>query len=106
MRDVILADASNYGVDLAVSNIFTSYQPGIHRWEQLQYPNNRWLTCETDATVGKVSKTVHIDLIDGQLRVSGQPLGHLPLEIGGSSEFYRISCNVRNVEGSDINKRS
>ena len=74
MRDVILADPSDYGVDLAVGKFFASHQPSTQRWEQLQYPNARWLTCKTDATVDQPSQTVHVNLLDGDLRVAGQPL--------------------------------
>ena len=81
LRDVILADPSDYGVDLAVAKIFASYQPGTQRWEQMQYPNARWLTCKADATVGQPSQTVHVNLLDGDLRVAGQPLGGLPRDV-------------------------
>jgi hypothetical protein len=88
LRDVILADASDYGVDLAVSKIFASYQPGTHRWAQL-YPITRWLTCETEATVDKPSQSVHINLHDGTLLVNGQLLGGLPRDI---REIFRDVC--------------
>ena len=31
LRDEILADVSDYGVDLAVARIFTRYRPGTRR---------------------------------------------------------------------------
>jgi hypothetical protein len=82
LRDVILADVSDYGVDLAVGKIFVTYQPGTQRWEQLQHPNACWLTCNTEATVEQPSQTVHIYLLNGALLVNGQLLGGLPREIG------------------------
>ena len=81
MADVILADVSDYGVDLAVGKIFASYQPGTQRWEQLQYPNSRWFKCKTEMTVDQASQTVHINLFDGALRVNGQLLGGLPRDL-------------------------
>ncbi|KAF8546830.1 hypothetical protein OG21DRAFT_1450846 [Imleria badia] len=90
LRDVILADVSDYGVDLAVGKVFTCYQPGTQRWERLEYPNDRWLTCETEATVEQSSQTVHVNLLNGELRVAGQPLGGLPREIRDSPELQRI----------------
>ena len=94
MRDVILADASDYGVDLAVAKIFASHQPGTRSWEWLQYPNARWLTCETEATVDKASQEVHINLLDGELRVTGQPLGGLlrDVDVGGVFGDVRTYC--------------
>lgn len=95
LRDVILADPSDYGVDLAVGKIFASYQPGTHRWQQLQCPNARWLTCNTEVNVdGQPSQTVHINLLDGALRVDGQPLGGLPRQIRHSSECQQIFRDV------------
>ena len=89
MRDVILADVSDYGVDLAVGKIFASYQPGTHRWEQLRYPNARWLTCKTEATVDQPSQMVHINLLNGALRVNGQLLVGMPRNVG---DIFRDVC--------------
>ncbi|KAF8546631.1 hypothetical protein OG21DRAFT_1501910 [Imleria badia] len=90
LRDVILSNASDYGVDLAVRKIFPSYQPGAHRWEQLLYPNSRWLTYEAEETVDQPLQTVHINLLDGTIRVNGQQLNSLPLEIRESQECQKI----------------
>ena len=95
LRNIILADASDYGVDLAVARIFTNYRPGTRRWEELQYPNNRWLTCETKAAMNQHFRMVHVNLLDGELRVAGQPLGSLPDEIKNSDEFEEIFGDVR-----------
>ena len=92
LRDVILADASDYGVDLAVGKIFASYQPGTQRWEQLQHPNARWLMCETDATVDQHSQTVHINLLDGALRVNGQLLSGLSRDVREIFRDVRTCC--------------
>jgi hypothetical protein len=94
LRDVILADPSDYGVDLAVAKNFATYQPGTQRWEQLQYPNARLLTCKTDATVDQPSQTVHLNVLDGDLRVAGQPLGGLPDAVGEIMfRDVRICCS-------------
>jgi putative NIF3 family GTP cyclohydrolase 1 type 2 len=93
LRDVIPADASDYGVDLAVAKIFVSYQPGTQRWEQLLYPNARWLTCKTDATVDQPLRSVHVNLLNGDLQVAGQPLGGLPRDIRELFRDVRICCS-------------
>jgi hypothetical protein len=92
---VIIADPSDYGVDLAVAKSFASYQPGSQRWEQLQYSNARWLTCETDATVDQPSQSVHLNVLDGDLRVAGQPLGRLPDDVREIFLDVRICCGFR-----------
>ena len=89
LKDVILADVSDYGVDLAVAKVFASYRPGTQRWEQLQYPNARWLTCKTEATVDQPSHTVHMNLFNGALRVNGQLLNGLPYDF---REIIRGVC--------------
>ena len=95
LRNVILADPSDYGVDLAVGKIFTSYHPGTHRWEKLQYPNSRWFTCKTEATLNQPSQTMHVNLLDGEFRLDGRPLGGLPSEIMYSREYRQIFHDVR-----------
>ena len=95
LRNTILADPSDYGVDLAVARIFTNYRPGTRRWEELQYPNNCWLTCETKAAMNQPFQMVHVNLLNGELRVAGQPLGSLPDKIKNSKEFQQIFRDVR-----------
>ncbi|KAF8434504.1 hypothetical protein L210DRAFT_3649011 [Boletus edulis BED1] len=75
LRDAILDDPSDYGVDLAVGRIFASHSSGIQRYEQLQYPNTCWLTCQTNVTMDQPSQTIHINLLDGALHVGGRSLG-------------------------------
>ena len=73
LRDIILSDPSDYGVDLAVGKVFTCYRPGARRWEELQDPNTRWLMC---STADQPLRTVHINLLDSTLRVDGLSLGN------------------------------
>ncbi|KAG6379639.1 hypothetical protein JVT61DRAFT_10157 [Boletus reticuloceps] len=93
LKDTILADPSDYGIDLAVARIFASYSPGIWRWEQLQHPNARWLTCETKVTVDQPPRTVHINLLNGALHVDGQSLAGSLHGIRESSEYQKIFHN-------------
>jgi hypothetical protein len=99
LRDAILADASDYGVDLAVSKIFAIYQPGTDRWEPMQYPNTRWLTCKAEATADQLARTVHLNLLNGALQVDGQPLGGLPHRFMESPEWQQIFRDVRTCCG-------
>ena len=100
LMDAATADASNYGIDLAVAKIFTSYKPGIHRWEQLQHPNDCWLICKSKAARDQPSQTVHINLFDGSLRVDGQL--YLPPGNEKLPELRKIFYDVRTCAVSDV----
>ena len=95
LREVILADVSDYGVDLAVGKFFLGYAPGAQRWKPLHDPNTCWIICETKATLDQPPQTVYIDLNNGQVRVAGQPLGGLPSAIGDSPECQQILRDVQ-----------
>ena len=94
LKDAICADASDYAVDLAVSRNFASYQPGTHKWNPLEYPNARWLTCETTATSDQPSQAILVDLLHGALRVDGQLVGGLSDEIR-NAVYHQIFRDVR-----------
>ena len=104
LRDVILSDPSDYGIDLAVAKVFTSYRPSAQRWNHLQYPDARWLICKTIVFMGQPSQTVHIDLLYGELRVDGQPLNGLPrTKIRNSKQIFH---GVRTCAARDVSRCS
>lgn len=105
LRDIILADPSDYGIDLAIAKIYATYHPGTQKWEKLHYPNDRWLTCGTEAIMDQPSQEVHINLVNGELRVVGRPLSGLPDAVKDSPEFERIFCDVC-ITTSAVNKYS
>ncbi|KAF8132556.1 hypothetical protein EV363DRAFT_1328807 [Boletus edulis] len=90
LRDAILADVSDRGIDLAVGNIWPGYRPGDCRWEPLPDLNSHRLTCQTAETGNGRSQTVHVDLLDGSLLVDGQPLGGLPPELRDHPVYLQI----------------
>ena len=90
LRDVILSDVSDRGIDLAVCNIWPGYQTGPARWKPEQYPHSHWLVSTTAAAANAHSQTVHINLLDGSLLVDGRPLGMLPQEIRWHPLYQRI----------------
>ncbi|KAG6379652.1 hypothetical protein JVT61DRAFT_10171 [Boletus reticuloceps] len=107
LRDAILDDPSDYGVDLAVGRIFASHSSDIQRWEQLQYPNTCWLTCQTNVTMDQPSQTVHINLLNGALHVDGRPLGgslRAAWELPECQEIFRDVCIL--LRFFDITKHS
>ena len=99
LRDVILSDVSDRGIDLAVRNIWPGYQTGPTRWKPEQYPHSHWLVSTTAATANAHSQTVHINLLDGSLLVDGRPLGMLPQEIREHSLYKNIFGHVCTYQG-------
>ena len=94
VKDVILSDVSDRGIDLAVHNIWPGYRPGPGRWQQEQHPHSHWLVSTTPETAGRQSQIVRINLLDGSLLVDGRPLGILPLEILGHPLYKRVFSYV------------
>ena len=98
LKDVIEADASDRGIDLAVRAIWPGYQPGPQRWEPEQHPNTHWLVSTTAGTPDRRSQTVRINLLDGSLLVDGRPLGGLPREIREHPLYKQLFAGVCTTE--------
>jgi hypothetical protein len=94
VSDVIQADSSDHGINLAVGWVWPEYRPGS-KWTPLQNPNSRWFSCRTAPTTGQSSQLVHFNLLDGSLLVSGKPLGRLPNEILRHPLYNLILGEVR-----------
>lgn len=101
LRDLIQADVSDRGIDLAVRKIWSGYRPGPRRWQLLPHPNSHWLTCETAATGTGRSQKVHLNLLDGTLLVDSKPLDGLPREIREQRTYKRIFGDVRTYSSCD-----
>ena len=94
LSDFILADPSDYGIDLAVAKIFFGHRPGTQRWRQLQKPNTSWFTCSTRATKDRPLQAAHINLLNGLLQVDDQTLCGLPCKIGKLPGVQKILVDV------------
>ncbi|KAI0920155.1 hypothetical protein AcV5_009969 [Taiwanofungus camphoratus] len=83
-------ERSRHGFDTAIKAIWTAYCPGT-KWTKMSRPNNRWITSYTaNPESYQDSQQVHINLLDGNLLVNGQPLGRLPPSIIGHPIYKRI----------------
>ena len=100
MKDVILSDVSDRGIDLAVHNIWPGYRPGPRRWQQEQHPHSHWLVSATAETAGRQSQIVRINLLGGSLLVDGRPLGILPHEILEHPLYKRVFRSVCTDQGA------
>ena len=100
VKDAILSDVSDRGIDLAVHNIWPGYRPGPGRWQQERYPHSHWLASTTPETAGRQSQTVRINLLDGSLLIDGRPLGILPQEILWHPLYKRVFRSVCTDQGA------
>jgi hypothetical protein len=80
VSEIIQADSSDQGIDLAVGRVWPDYRPGSE-WTPLPHPNSNWFLCTTASTTTQCSQFVHSNLLDGSLLVDGKPLGRLPKAI-------------------------
>ena len=80
LSDLLQADCSDEGIDLAIGMVWHNYRPGSE-WAQLQSPNSRWFSCTTTPTAKERSQVVHFNLLDGALLVDGKPHGRFPSRI-------------------------
>ncbi|KAG9308685.1 hypothetical protein JVU11DRAFT_11642 [Chiua virens] len=90
LKNVIQADVSNRGIDLAIRSVWPGYRPSPERWEPKQRQQSHILVCTTAATVDRDSQLMHINLLDESLFVDGRPLGGLPHEIRGHPLYKQI----------------
>jgi hypothetical protein len=80
-----------HGFDLALENVWSSYQAGAMRKVM---EDERWLCVET-ASSGSIAQCVHYDLIDGVLLIDGKSLGRLPHEYIIHPTYTRTFGTVR-----------
>ena len=86
----LTSEAGNDGLDRAVRQIWSDYEPSLHPWTRLKSPNQRWLQRRTCVVKGQNSQIVWYNLLDGQLLVGGRPMGRLPPEYSHSGLYRRI----------------
>ena len=74
VSNIIQADASDQGINLAVGGIWPDYHPGS-KWTPLQVPNSRWFSCTTAPPAGQLPQVVLLNILDGSFLVDGKPFG-------------------------------
>ena len=94
LSDLLQADCSDEGIDLAIGRVWHNYRPGSE-WGQLQSPNSRWFECTTTPTAKQLSQVVDFNLLDGALLVDGKPHGRFPSRILRHPLYKLIFGEVR-----------
>ena len=116
---VLLSKGDNDGLDQAVRIIWSSFEINPAPWTSLPFPNERWLQKNTSAAQEQGAQHVSYNMLEGELLVSGRPLGRLPQKyihsdlyskIFGSQIFSVCTSNMpgmlymsaRHVEGHEL----
>ena len=95
ISNMIRADSSNEGINLAVGKIWPDYHPGS-KWTPLQVPNTRWFSCTAAPPGAQCPQVVHFNILDGSLLVDGKPHGtRLPNEFMRHPLYKLIFGEVR-----------
>lgn len=79
----------------AISDLWPSYQAGPDGWIELPKPNTRWVSTITAGRRGKISQTVHLNLLEGRLLIDSKPLGRLPRDYVQHPTYIRVFGQVR-----------
>ncbi|KAH8834406.1 hypothetical protein DL96DRAFT_1491613 [Flagelloscypha sp. PMI_526] len=67
-----------YPFDESIRKVWDGYVRGSEPWRVV---GDRWATCSTSSDSGRKFRSVHLNLLDGTLRVDGKALDTLPSEI-------------------------
>ena len=86
----LLSKGNNNGLDQAVKIIWSSFEINSAPWTSLPLHNERWLQKSTCAVKGQDAQVVSYNLLEGELLVSGRPLGRLPQDYIHSELYVRI----------------
>ena len=80
LTNLLQANSSNEGVDLAIGWVWHDYRLGSN-WAPLLRPNEHWISCTTMLTAKQCLQVVHFNLHEGSLLVDERQLGRLPSTI-------------------------
>ncbi|KAG9127629.1 hypothetical protein FRC07_011512 [Ceratobasidium sp. 392] len=77
-------------LDGAISQCWSSYEPGPSGWTPLSVQESPWVSTVTKGTTNRLSQYAHLNLVEGKLLVNGKPLGRLPREYTSHPTYIRL----------------
>lgn len=91
------------GLDRAIEQQWSDFQPQTISWSAFASPNQRWLHTRTASSADRRSQQVHYNILEGELLVDGSPLGRLPTDYIQSILYVRLfGAQVLHVFSSDM----
>lgn len=91
------------GLDLAIEQQWSDFQPQPTAWSTFKYPNERWVHTRTASSADRRSQQVHYNILEGELLVDGSPLGRLPTDYIRNPLYLRLfGAQILHVFSSDM----
>ena len=87
----LIVEERDLGLDLAISRVWSGFEPGSEQWSPLETPNDRWLRLEIkDLSRDQNSQEILYNILNGELLVDGKPIGRLPKDYVSSGQYIRV----------------
>ena len=100
---LLIVDYKSKGLELAIAQQWSGFQPPVSPWTAFDSPNDRWLWTRTASSPDRRSQQVHYNMLDGELLVDGRPLGRLPTDYIRDKLYLRLfGAQVLHVFSSDM----
>ena len=91
------------GLELAILQQWSGFQPQSSPWTAFEPPNERWLCMRTASSPDRRSQQVHYNTLEGELLVEGRPLGRLPTNYIRDKLYVRLfGAQILHVFSSDM----
>lgn len=91
------------GLELAIAQQWSGFQPVPSSWTAFESPNDRWLCTNTASSPDRRAQQVHFNMLEGELLVDGRPLGRLPTDYIRDELYLRLfGVQILNVFSSDM----
>ncbi len=102
VRKLIVDDKCN-GLELAIAQQRSGFQPPLSSWTTFESPNDRWLFTRTASSSDRRSQELHYNMLEGELLVDGKPLGRLPTNYIQDTLYLRLfGAQILHVFPSDM----
>ena len=100
---LLIVEKQCNGLELAIAQRWSGFQPSLSSWTTFESPNDRWLSMPTASSLDRRSQQVHYDLLEGELLVDGRPIGRLPTDYIRNKMYIKLfGAQILHVFSSDM----
>ena len=99
----LTVDEGNTGLNMAIEQVLSGFEPSVTPWTSLAYPLDRWIHVRTQASAVHSSQEIYYNVLEGDLIIDGMPLGKLPVEYLRSNMYRKIfGAQILHVLSADL----